>query len=138
MASPRSRAFAGALATSGLVASALAQSASTLSFQVSDSAPSNISQTVDLSFGGFGIEPSNLFAYTGQDEPNRLSITLLENLGNYTGKPPHIRLGGNTQDYMIYDESQNKWAQITNPDSTGDGNIAWDNMLIGQIGRAHV
>ncbi|KAI7775543.1 hypothetical protein LA080_006692 [Diaporthe eres] len=131
MASPRSRALAGALATSGLVASALAQSASSLSFEVSESAPSGISQTVDLSFGGFGIEPSNLFAYTGQDEPNRLTITLLENLGNYTGKPPHIRLGGNTQDYMVYDESQNRWAQITNPDSTGEGNIAWDNMLIG-------
>ncbi|KAH8788272.1 hypothetical protein F5883DRAFT_3466 [Diaporthe sp. PMI_573] len=131
MASPRSRALAGAVATTGLVASALAQSSSSLSFEVSGSVPSGTAQTVDLSFGGFGIEPSNLFAYTGQDEPNRLSITLLENLGNYTGKPPHIRLGGNTQDYMIYDESQNRWAQITNPDEKGDGNIAWDNMLIG-------
>lgn len=129
MASPRSQALAGALAGFNLIASALAQSG--ISFQVSESAPSDISQAVDLSFGGFGIEPSNLFSYTGQDEPNRLTITLLENLGNYTGKPPHIRLGGNTQDYMIYDESQDKWAQITNPDSTGDGNIAWDNMLIG-------
>lgn len=129
MASPRSRALAGALASSSLVASALAQSG--ISFQVSESTPSDISQAVDLSFGGFGIEPSNLFAYTGQDEPNLLTITLLENLGNYTGKPPHIRLGGNTQDYMVYDESQNRWAQITNPDSTGSGNIAWDNMLIG-------
>lgn len=131
MASPRSRVIAGAVATTALVASALAQSSSSVSIEVSESAPSGISQTVDLSFGGFGIEPSNLFAYTGQDEPNRLSITLLENLGNYTGKPPHIRLGGNTQDYMIYDSSQNKWAQITNPDEKGDGNIAWDNMLIG-------
>ncbi|KAL1871902.1 hypothetical protein Daus18300_004536 [Diaporthe australafricana] len=129
MASQRSRAFAGALASSSLIASALAQSS--ISFEVSESTPSDISQAVDLSFGGFGIEPSNLFAYTGQDEPNRLTITLLENLGNYTGKPPHIRLGGNTQDYMVYDESQNKYAQITNPNSVGSGNIAWDNMLIG-------
>ncbi|KAI3398057.1 hypothetical protein diail_9921 [Diaporthe ilicicola] len=129
MASPRPRALAGALASTSLLASALAQSS--ISFQVTESTPSDISQAVDLSFAGFGIEPSNLFSYTGQDEPNKLTITLLENLGNYTGKPPHIRLGGNTQDYMIYDESQNAYAQITNPDSTGSGNIAWDNMLIG-------
>ncbi|KUI62885.1 Beta-glucuronidase [Cytospora mali] len=128
MAGRRSRALAGAVVSSHLLTSALAASSITLDLT---STPSNLSQTVDLSFGGFGIEPSNLFSYTGGAEANQLTINLLENLGNYTGKPPHIRIGGNTQDYMIYDESQDEWAQITNPDAVGQGNIASDSMLIG-------
>lgn len=47
------------------------------------------------------------------------------------GKPPHIRLGGNTQDYMIYDASQNQWAQTHNDNASGNGSIKWDSMLIG-------
>ncbi|KUI65934.1 Beta-glucuronidase [Cytospora mali] len=128
MAGRRSRALAGAVVSSRLLTSAVAASSITLDLT---STPSNLSQTVDLSFGGFGIEPSNLFSYTGGAEANQLTITLLENLGNYTGKPPHIRIGGNTQDYMIYSESQDKWAQITNPDAVGQGNIPSDSMLIG-------
>lgn len=129
MVSRRSRALAGAVVSSQLLTSAIASSI-TLEY-TSASAPSNISQAVDLAFGGFGIEPSNLFSYTGKETVNELSINLLENLGNLTGKPPHIRLGGNTQDYMIYNETQDAWAQITNKNAQGSGNIAFDSMYIG-------
>lgn len=128
MGGRRSRALAGALVSSHLLTSAMADSSVTLDLT---STPTGLSQIVDLSFGGFGIEPSNLFSYTGGETPNELTLTLLENLGNYTGKPPHIRIGGNTQDYMIYSESQDKWYVATNKDAVGEGNIAFDSMLLG-------
>lgn len=34
--------------------------------------------------------------------PNAFSNNLLNNLGNFTGTKPHIRVGGNTQDYALY------------------------------------
>jgi hypothetical protein len=37
--------------------------------------------------------------------PNTYSDTLLENLGRLTGTKPYIRVGGNTQDYALYDAS---------------------------------
>lgn len=53
---------------------------------LSNTVPSANSQYVDISFAGFGIEPSNLFAFTGADTANELSVNLLSNLANYTGK----------------------------------------------------
>ncbi|KAI9654856.1 MAG: hypothetical protein M1831_005225 [Alyxoria varia] len=69
----------------------------------------NISQVINPSFAGMGIEPSNLLAYTGAEEPNLFSINLLQNLANYTGIPPHIRFGGNTQDMMLFDSSVDQY-----------------------------
>ncbi|KAH9893829.1 hypothetical protein F4778DRAFT_772557 [Xylariomycetidae sp. FL2044] len=92
---------------------------------------SDLSSAVDPSFAGFGIEPSNLFSFTGQEEPNTLTLNLLRNLKSYRGKPPHIRLGGNTQDNMIYKESQHQWTWIWNPSPTGQGRVKSDSMLIG-------
>ncbi|KAI1214480.1 glycoside hydrolase family 79 protein [Annulohypoxylon truncatum] len=93
--------------------------------------PSDISSPVDHSFAGFGIESSNLFSFTGGAQPNTLTINLLNNLANYAGKPPHIRIGGNTQDYMIFQESQAEWSWINNPNAVGQGSIKADSMLIG-------
>lgn len=131
MAGRRSRALVGALMSSNIFTSVLADTSSITLDLTDDSAPSKISQAVDLGFGGFGIEPSNLFSYTGGATPNELTITLLENLGNYTGKPPHFRIGGNTQDYMVYNASQTNWYVATNKNSVGSGNIAFDSMLLG-------
>lgn len=58
--------------------------------------PDGASATINPSFAGFGIESSNLFSVTGMEQPNDLTFNLINNLANYTGKPPHIRLGGNT------------------------------------------
>ncbi|KAI0884973.1 uncharacterized protein GGS22DRAFT_200075 [Annulohypoxylon maeteangense] len=93
--------------------------------------PPDISAPIDHSFAGFGIESSNLFSFTGGAQPNTLTINLLNNLANYAGKPPHIRIGGNTQDYMIFQESQNDWSWVENPNAVGQGNIKPDSMLIG-------
>ncbi|TKX19689.1 hypothetical protein C1H76_8135 [Elsinoe australis] len=89
------------------------------------------SDFIDPSFAGFGIEPSNLFSFTGYDKPNELSFNLIGNLNNYTGAPPHLRLGGNTQDYMVFSEDQQQYTWINNPNATGQGNFASDSMLIG-------
>jgi hypothetical protein len=61
------------------------------------------------SFAGFGIEPSNLFSFTGGSSANGLSVNLLQNLADYSGLPPHLRIGGNTGDYMIYDSSYDNY-----------------------------
>ncbi|KAJ4379635.1 hypothetical protein N0V86_004817 [Didymella sp. IMI 355093] len=111
--------------------SQLALAQSSLSLSPPGSAPDGASSYLDASFAGFGIEPSNLFSFTGGSTPNQLSIKLLENLADYAGAPPHIRLGGNTQDYMIYEADYTDIAWKKNPSSTAQGNIAADSMIIG-------
>lgn len=44
--------------------------------------------------------------YLGNNSlPNTFSNNLLNNLGNFTGTKPYIRVGGNTQDYALYNAS---------------------------------
>jgi hypothetical protein len=45
------------------------------------------------------ISPGN------NSSPNKFSNNLLNNLGNLTGTKPYIRVGGNTQDYALYNAS---------------------------------
>ncbi|CAN8099818.1 unnamed protein product [Discula destructiva] len=125
----RSRTLCRAIATCQLLSSAMVAAESITISLSAASAPAT--QYVDRSFAGFGIEPSNLFSFTGGADTNSLSINLLDNLGKYTGKPPHIRLGGNTEDYMIYDASHSQYQVTTNPDPTGNGSLAWDLQIIG-------
>ncbi|KAF1993337.1 glycoside hydrolase family 79 protein [Amniculicola lignicola CBS 123094] len=90
-----------------------------------------VSSPLDPSFAGFGIEPSNLFSFTGNDETNTFSVQLLQNLADHSGAPPHIRLGGNTQDYIIYDASYTSYGWEDNANSQSQGAIAADSMIIG-------
>lgn len=103
----------------------------TLQLQLSASLPESTSDFISPSFAGFGIEPSNLFSFTGYENPNPLTFNLLDNLVSYTGYPPHLRIGGNTEDYMVFSESQDQWTWINNPNPTGQGAYASDSMLIG-------
>lgn len=77
---------------------------------------------------GFGIEPSHLFAYTGNDTVNQFSVNLLQNLADYTGKPPHLRIGGNAGDYIIYESTYSKCSLESNPNS---GPFRPDEYIIG-------
>ena len=85
----------------------------------SSSGQSGLSKTLSPSYIGMGIEPSNLGAYTGTSSPNPLSMQLLTNLADYTGIPPHIRVGGNTQDTAIYQSSYNGYGMGPNPSASG-------------------
>lgn len=114
---------------SSLLRTVIAQG--TLQLQLTDSLPASSSDFISPSFAGFGIEPSNLFSFTGYDNPNELTFNLIDNLVGYTGYPPHLRIGGNTQDYMVFSESQDQWTWINNPNSHGQGAYASDSMLIG-------
>jgi hypothetical protein len=80
------------------------------------------------SLAGFGIEPSQLFAYTGGDTVNQFSVNLLQNLADYTGKPPHLRIGGNAGDCIIYEPSYAKCQRELNPNS---GPYRPDEYIIG-------
>ena len=76
---------------------------------VGSSSAAGASGPLTPSYAGFGIEPSNLFSFTGGNSENALSTQLLQNLADYSGAPPHVRLGGNTGDYMVYDEDYSNY-----------------------------
>ncbi|KAF2093108.1 hypothetical protein NA57DRAFT_48977 [Rhizodiscina lignyota] len=91
----------------------------------------NLSQIVAPSFAGMGIEPTNLFSFLGYSQTNALSIQLFQNLADYSGVPPQLRIGGNAQDSMVYDSTVDSWGLVSNPHSTGQGNVPSDRNLFG-------
>jgi len=91
----------------------------------------SVSAVLSPSFAGFGIEPSHLFQFTGDSTPNALSIGLLQNLADYAGAPPHIRLGGNAQDYALYDANYKDFGIRVVPNPTSQGDIPADVNRIG-------
>ncbi|KAI9705734.1 MAG: hypothetical protein M1820_004982 [Bogoriella megaspora] len=77
--------------------------ASTIS--VSGSPPTGAGQPLEA-FVSFSIEFSSFPDFAGNvSHPNTFSDNLLNNLGNLTGTKPYIRVGGNTQDYAIFNSS---------------------------------
>ncbi|KAL9618528.1 MAG: hypothetical protein Q9160_006784 [Pyrenula sp. 1 TL-2023] len=102
-----------------------------ISLNVPTTPPPDTSQRLDASFAGFGIEPSNLLSFTGGPQTNHLSVNLLQNLADYTGTPPAIRLGGNTGDYFVWQDSHNDFSVQQNDQATGQGAFKWDSMIIG-------
>ena len=111
--------------------SSLAVAQNVVSLSITPQPTSGASGYVPPSFAGFGIEPSNLFSFTGGEQENQLTTNLLQNLADYAGVPPHIRLGGNTGDYMIYDDNMNEWYIEENPNPVGQGVYAADSLIIG-------
>ena len=105
--------------------------AQSLSLSPATKANNAASAPLSASFAGFGIEPSNLFSFTGNDVANTFSVQLMQNLADYSGQPPHIRLGGNTQDYFKFDSTYNDFGWKANPQSSAQGVIAADSMIIG-------
>ncbi|PVH92704.1 glycoside hydrolase family 79 protein [Periconia macrospinosa] len=58
------------------------------------------------SFVSFSLETAFFPDFAGNlTSPNVFSRNLLESLKEYQGSMPHIRVGGNTQDYAIFDPS---------------------------------
>ncbi|KAJ4368065.1 hypothetical protein N0V83_006420 [Neocucurbitaria cava] len=123
--------FTRSICTATIAISASRALAQSITLSLDTSAPSGASDYLDPSYAGFGIEPSNLFSFTGSDDTNTFSVQLLQNLADYSGAPPHIRLGGNTQDYMVYDASQTAYKWTANKDSQAQGAIAADSIIIG-------
>ena len=81
---PRSLSASTSIAALLSLPAALAQS---LSLTLGAQAPSGASDYINPSFAGFGIEPSNLFSFTGGDDVNHFSMQLLQNLADYSGEP---------------------------------------------------
>ena len=110
---------------------AQAQSTVTVTPAAKATAASGISQEIDPSFAGMGIEPSNLFSFTGRETPNQLSINLLQNLANYSGAPPHLRIGGNTGDYMVYNTTFQEYTVEANEYAVNNGGESGNGFIIG-------
>ncbi|OJD37920.1 glycoside hydrolase family 79 protein [Diplodia corticola] len=126
---PRISRVAGALSLAAAVADA--QSTVSITPTAAAAKASGISQYIPQDFAGFGIEPSNLFSFSGAETANEFSVNLMENLANYTGKPGVIRLGGNTEDYFLYQADMKEYTIKTNENSVGQGAIASDADIIG-------
>ena len=120
------RFFVAALSLSSFVAAQ-----NVVSLSIAPQPTPGASDIVPPSFAGFGIEPSNLYSFTGGAQENQLTKNLLQNLANYTGVPPHLRIGGNTQDYMKYDSKMNQYIVEDNPNAVGQGVFPSDHMIIG-------
>lgn len=84
-----------------------------------------LSYVLSPSYAGMGIEPSNLFAFTGRGTPNQMTVNLLNILTNYTGQPPHMRIGGNTGDTALFNSSYTGYDFQPNPDTTGPTDVAY-------------
>ncbi|KAL5327447.1 hypothetical protein ACEPPN_005143 [Leptodophora sp. 'Broadleaf-Isolate-01'] len=73
---------------------------------VPSSPPTNAALPILEAFISYSIEFVFLPDFAGTSvAPNTFSNNLLNNLGNFTGTKPHIRVGGNTQDYALYNAS---------------------------------
>src|SRR5947209_16192835 len=76
----------------------------TIAVQVTPS--ESISKPVLPSFVSFSIEFVFFPDFAGNSSaPNTFSLNLLSNLGSIQGSNPIIRVGGNTQDYALYNAS---------------------------------
>lgn len=87
----------------------------------SQNAAAPLSAIINPAFAGLGIEPTSLYIFTGSTSRNNLTYNLLMNLQNYTGVPPHIRVGGNAGDTMLYNSSATGYQFYENPDPVGNG-----------------
>ncbi|KAI0006289.1 glycoside hydrolase family 79 protein [Xylariaceae sp. FL0662B] len=87
--------------------------ASTIGAEVTSCAVSSTADSIDTNqpldgFVSFSIEFSSFPDFAGnKTNPNEFSNNLLNNLGNLTGTKPYIRVGGNTQDFAIYNPDLN-------------------------------
>ncbi|OCK80416.1 glycoside hydrolase family 79 protein [Lepidopterella palustris CBS 459.81] len=68
--------------------------------------PSNSGGAIPESFVSYSIEFAFFPDFAGNSsQPNDFSNNLLESVREYMGTKPYIRVGGNTQDYALYDAS---------------------------------
>jgi hypothetical protein len=88
---------------------------------VSTSAPSSAGAPVLDSFVSYSIEHYFFPDFTGNSsQPNNFSYNLLNVIGNLTGTLPLIRVGGNTQDFALYDPNLSEARSGSFPSSSAD------------------
>lgn len=123
----------GALLGASILQSTSAQSISVTPASSQSGAGSSLSPVLGPSYAGVGIEPVHVFDYLGTNTANNLTYNLLNTLGSYTGVPPHLRIGGNSGDNIIYksDSQYNGYRIYANPSPSGQGNIQTDADIIG-------
>ncbi|TID21304.1 glycoside hydrolase family 79 protein [Venturia nashicola] len=121
------------LALLSFAASSYQQATATISAPTSAASASGVSNALNQAFAGFGIEPSNLYSFTGGSITNELSVNLLQNLANYAGAPPHLRIGGNTADQMIYNPSFTGYEMMLKQNPTGQGAEHTDKFIFGPM-----
>lgn len=80
-----------------------------------------VSDVLDATYMGVGIEPSNLPSFSSPDGHNPLTYQLLSNFAKWMGAPPHVRIGGNSGDNMLYDPSNTSLVIERNPNPKGQG-----------------
>jgi hypothetical protein len=112
--------FLGAAAVSAGIAIPLSPPRQPSTITVSATAGSSAGVPLEA-FVSFSIEFSFPDFAGNISSPNTFSNNLLNNIGNLTGTKPYIRVGGNTQDYAIFNSSLNVASiGIINPSISSD------------------
>ncbi|PQE13530.1 glycoside hydrolase family 79 protein [Rutstroemia sp. NJR-2017a WRK4] len=89
----------------GLLASLVQTIYAQSNFTVTSTAPASAGSPLPA-FISYSIEFAFFPNFAGnKSNPNTFSYNLLNNLGNFQGSKPYIRVGGNTQDYALYNAS---------------------------------
>jgi len=97
----------------------------TLPTQVGTDFPS-----IQEAFVSFGVEFIFFPDFSGNSSsPNTFSNNLLDNIGNISGTKPYLRVGGNSQDYAIYDANLPTATKISAPAAKTDAPLS--NVQIG-------
>ncbi|KAL1981323.1 hypothetical protein VTN96DRAFT_2764 [Rasamsonia emersonii] len=113
--------------------------ADTVTLPVAVSPPASASTPVPGDFQSFSIEFAFFPDFAGNySHPNHLTNTLLANLRNFTGAEQIIRIGGNTQDHVVYIASQkqgimNTWDYTYNLDQPKNSTIGpafWESLNV--------
>jgi hypothetical protein len=89
-----------------VVAANVASVAAQTVYTVSGRPPANAKKPFREGFISYSIEFASFPDFAGnKSAPNNFSYTLLSNLGDIVGSKPVIRVGGNTQDYALWNSS---------------------------------
>lgn len=99
------------------------------SLTIPTTAPSGTSNVVDKSYPGFAMSAHSFQEYAGnKSSPNTFSANLIQSVADRTGTAVHIRVGGTSGDFSIFDPNQQE--SIKFPPGYRPGGIP-KNMTLG-------
>ncbi|CAK3766043.1 Hypothetical predicted protein [Lecanosticta acicola] len=94
----------------------------TIAFSAPSTVPSSASDVVGKDYPALAMSAHSFQEYAGNaSTPNTFSANLISNIGSRTGAPVHIRVGGTSGDFSVYDPNQK--AAFALPPGSAPGSI---------------
>ncbi|EME47787.1 glycoside hydrolase family 79 protein [Dothistroma septosporum NZE10] len=102
-----------------------------LSITVPETTPSGASDVVDHGYPGFAMSQHSFHEYAGNNSsPNTFSANLISEVASRTGSNVHIRVGGTSGDFSVYNASQTVALQL--PPGSAPGSVP-RGMILGPV-----